>query len=41
MKEVRPDVYEAAGCEQKNNYVYSKEAESWLREDEAGGKVIR
>ena len=41
VKEVKPDVYEVAGCDQKNTYVYSSEAKAWLRESDAGGRVIQ
>jgi hypothetical protein len=41
VKEARKDVYEVSGCDQKNTYVYSAEAQAWLRESDAGGKVIQ
>jgi hypothetical protein len=40
VKSMPNDVYAVAGCDQKETYVYSSEARAWLRESEAGGKVI-
>ena len=40
VKSMPNNVYAVAGCEQKDTYVYSSEAKAWLRESEAGGKVV-
>ena len=33
-------VYRVAGCDHEERYVFSDEAKAWLRESEAGGRVI-
>lgn len=33
-------VYEVSGCGQEQRYVYREDAKAWLRESDAGGKVI-
>ena len=41
VTEAKPGVYTVKGCEQQGNYVYDEKAKAWLRESEAGGKVIQ
>lgn len=40
VKDVGDGLQEVSGCDQKGRYVYSPRAKEWLRESEAGGKVI-
>jgi hypothetical protein len=40
VKSMPNDVYAVSGCDQKQTYVYSSEARAWLRESDAGGRVI-
>lgn len=41
VNEVKPDVYEVSGCDNKERYVYNDAARAWIKESESGGTVVQ